>query len=213
MLISVPTSGKVYGDCQAGTNDVFESPESKIQLDIVAQVGLELLRAYELTGNTRWYEAAKHWGDLLAANRNRNPKASPWGRYANNAGGNGMNGVQTGGVAIILGFLDELIRLGYRGNDNALVAARDAGRAYLRDALLPAWMVADTWGRNYWDWECPVQDIIITDYAVRYLLDNKDYFPNWKYDVRNILGMFLNHTSVSPGSNGDVFHGAWAYPE
>jgi len=94
-----------------------------------------------------------------------------------------------------------------------LLAARDAGRAYLRDVLLPAWAVADTWGRNFWDWECPVQDIVGTDYAVRYLLDNKDYFANWKYDVRNILSLFINHASVSPGSNGDVFHGAWAYPE
>jgi len=213
ILISVPTSGTFYGDCQVGTSDVFESPESKIQLDLVAQAGLELVRAYELTGNTRWYETAKHWGDLLAANRNRDPLAAPWGRYANNAGGNGMHGVQTGGAARILSLLDELIRLGYRGNDNALVAARDAGRAYLRDVLLPAWTVADTWGRNYWDWECPVQDVNSTDFAVSYLLDNKDDFTNWKSDVRNILGLFINHASVSPLSNGDVYHGAWAYPE
>ncbi len=38
ILISVPTSGKLYGDCQVGTNDVYGS-ESQIQLDIVAQVG------------------------------------------------------------------------------------------------------------------------------------------------------------------------------
>jgi len=213
ILISVPTSGTVYGDSQVGTNDVFEGPESKIQLGIVAQLGLELVRTYELTGNTRWYEVAKHWADLLAANRNRDFKAAPWGRYANNAGGNGVNGVQTGGVPTILGFLDELIRVGCRGQENALVAARDGCRAYLRDLLLPMWTVNDTRGRNYWDWECPVHDLVTTDYAVRYFLDNKDCFTNWKYDVRNMLSRFINHSSVSPLSNGDVYHGAWAYPE
>jgi hypothetical protein len=53
--------------------------------------------------------------------------------------------------------LDELIRLGYTGRNNALTEARDAGRAYLHDVLLPAWTINDTWGRNYWDWENPVQ--------------------------------------------------------
>jgi hypothetical protein len=44
-------------------------------------------------------------------------------------------------------------------------------------------------------------------------MDHKDEFPNWKYDVRNILGLDLNHTGVNPASNGDVYSGAWAYPE
>ena len=124
-----------------------------------------------------------------------------------------MNGIQTGGVAFILAFLDELIRSGYTGKGNALVAARNEGRAYLRDVLLPAWFANDTWGRNYWDWEDPVQAENVTEFAAVYMMDNKEIFPNWKNDVRNLLTLFLNHTSVSPGSNGNVFSGAWAYPE
>jgi hypothetical protein len=31
--------------------------------------------------------------------------------------------------------------------------------------------------------------------------------------VRNILGLFLNHTGVDPGSGGEVYSGAWAFPE
>ena len=36
---------------------------------------------------------------------------------------------QTGGVAFLLYFLDELIRLGYSGTDDAILKARDAGWA------------------------------------------------------------------------------------
>jgi len=45
------------------------------------------------------------------------------------------------------------------------------------------------------------------------MMEHQGYFPNWQNDVRNILSLFLNHTSVNPKSNGDVFQGAWAHPE
>jgi hypothetical protein len=213
MLISVPTMGKRYGQCVLGSSDELTKGEGKIQLDNVAQVGFELVRAYEMTGNARWLNAARHWADLLARNRSRVPGEAPWGRYANNAGGAGMNGVQTGGVGILLLFFDELIRTGYTGPDSAIVQARDAGRQYLRDVLLPAWTTRDSWGRNFWDWEAPVQDLFGTEYPLIQLLNHKDYFANWTNDVRNILGLFINHAGVGLDSGGEVFHGAWAYPE
>ncbi len=214
MLISVPTMGTTYGRCQLGTSDNLFDRQGKIQLDNAAQVGSSFIRAYRLLGNERWFGAAKHWADLLAENRNRQPGTAPWGRYANNASGNGMNGIQTGGVAIVLQFLDEVIRSGYSGRNNSLIEARDAGRAYLRDVLLPVWYSKyDTWGRNFWDWECPVQDLYSTEYPVLYMMDHKDAFPNWKNDARNVLSLFITHATASPLSNGDVFHGAWAYPE
>ncbi|MBS1851510.1 MAG: hypothetical protein JST79_11395 [Acidobacteria bacterium] len=213
MLISVPTMGTTYGRCVLGKSEDLRDRQSKIQLDNVAQVGTALVRAYKLTGNTRWYDAAKHWADLLAQNRDLRPGAAPWGRYANNAKGNGMNGVQTGGVAIVLEFLDEVIASGYSGQNGSIISARDAGRAYLKDVLLPLWYENDTWGRNFWDWECPVQDLYSTEYPLLYMMDHKDAFPNWKNDVRNILSIFITHAAVAPDSNGDVFHGAWAYPE
>ncbi len=213
ILISVPTMGARYGDCRLGPSDDLTSGNGKIQLDIVAEVGVQLVRAYEMAGNVRWYEAAKHWADLLAENRRGQPGVSPWGRYADNADGRGMNGEQTGGVVFILNFFDELIRTGYTGKNNSIVAARDAGRQHLRDILLARWTVDDTWGRNYWDWEDPVQAENVTEFAASYFMDHKDYFPNWRNHVRNILSLFLNHTSVSPKSNGDTYSGAWAYPE
>ena len=218
MLISVPDMGIRYGNCRLETNGAFTSGKGphghgRIQLDIAAEVGLQLVRAYEMLGNPRWYNAAKYSADLLAYNHRRNPDASPWGRYADNSDGKGMNGIQTGGVVSILALFDELIRTGYKGPQDSIVAALDAGRKYLKNVLLPDWTVNDSWGRNYWDWEAPVQGINPTDPVVEYLMDHKDFFPEWRNDVRNILGLFLNHTSVSPKSKGDTYSGAWAYPE
>jgi hypothetical protein len=202
-LISVPTKGKPYGDAD---------PHGMIQLDITAEVGLGLLRAYQLTGNTRWWDACKNWGDQLAVHRNADPTLPPWNRYANPEVVP-WDDPMTGGVAFLLTFFDELIRLGYTGTDNAIVEARDAGRVYLRDVLLPKWTVDDTWGRNYWDWPDPVQAENVTEFAARYIMNNPEYFPDWKTDVRNILTLFLNRTGVAPGSNGDTYSGAWAFPE
>ena len=203
-LISVPVKGKPYGKCDPG---------GMIQLDIVAEVGIGLLKAYQMTGNQRWFDACKHWGDLFAKNCNRLPGQAPWGRYANPESAKWKNNKQTGGVAFILYFLDDLIRLGHTGKNNEIVQARDAGRAYLRDVLLPAWTVNDTWGRNYWDWEDPVQAENVTEFVCRYMMDNKDAFPNWRNDVRNILTLFFHRTSVCPKSAGEVYSGAWAFPE
>ncbi len=213
MLISVPTYGTHYGRCRLGPSEVLKDGQGKIQLDNLAQVGIQFVRASELTGNTRWYEAAKHWADLIARNRDRRTGMPPWGRYANKTGGSGMNDQQTGGVVLVLMFLDEVIRTGYTGANRELVEARDAGRAYLRDTLLPKWTVFDTWGRNFWDWECPVQDVYSTEFPALYMMDHKAEFPNWRNDARNLLGLFIHHAGVSAASRGDVYHGAWAYPE
>ncbi|MFA6543113.1 MAG: malectin domain-containing carbohydrate-binding protein [Limisphaerales bacterium] len=219
VFISVPTKGKTYRKAD---------PTGMIQLDIIGSTGEGLLRAYQLAGNTRWLEAAKHWADVLAAKCNLDPGADPWPRYANPdeaarvfAGlhkndwrkNHPLFNKQTAGVVMIVRFLDEVIRLGHTGKGSALVAARDAGRRYLRDKLLPAWWVDDTWGRYFWDWDDPVQSCYITSEVARYIMDRKAEFPNWGYDARNILTLYFNRTSVSRNSNGDVYGGAWAYPE
>ena len=49
ILISVPTMGKLYGDCMLGPSDELKPGHGKIQLDLVAQVGVEVVRAYQLT--------------------------------------------------------------------------------------------------------------------------------------------------------------------
>jgi hypothetical protein len=193
-----------------------------IQLDVAAHEGLVLLKAYQLVGEPRWLEAAKHWGDLFAQNLKRDPSSAPWDRFAGTlpqtnslaqiAGGPQGNRL-TGGVAMILEFLDELVRMGYKGPQGSIVDARDKAQVYLRDKLLPAWTEVDTWGRFFWDWEAAVQTVGPTDAAARYMMTHPEYFPNWRTDVRNIMGLYLHHTGVHPGSAGDVYSGAWAYPE
>jgi len=206
--ISVPLRGKPYGAAQPG---------GYIQLDLSAGIGLGLIRAHQFTGEARYLAAAKHIGDVFAAKCDRRPGTQPWGRYANpeqvpwarSTAGNKL----TGGVANILIFLEELLRLGYDGQEGAIRKACDAGQSYLRDVLLPAWIAQDTWGRHYWDWEHPVQGILPSGWVVQYLMDHKDAFSGWKHDVGNILGLYLHRACVSPQSNGDVYSGAWAYPE
>ena len=119
MFISVPSNGKVYYKAD---------PHGLIQLDISAATGQGLLRAYQLTGNVRWLEAAKHWADLLAEHCNLDPKADPWPRYANFADAKAawkgkLTNKQTGGVTMILAFLDDMIRFGYTGRAGALLKA------------------------------------------------------------------------------------------
>ena len=203
-LISVPVKGKAYWKCN--TNGM-------IQLDISANMGQGLLRAYQLTGNRRWLDAAKHWGDLLAARCNLDPNADPWPRYANPESAPWKDNKQTGGVTMILAFLDELIRLGHTGEGGQLLKAREAGLRYVRDRLLPAWTVDDTWARYFWDWPNPTQNCSTTADVAAYLISHVRDFPNWRNDARNILTLFLNHSSAAPESGGDVFNGAWAYPE
>jgi Malectin domain len=203
-LISVPVKGKAYWKCN--TNGM-------IQLDISANMGQGLLRAYQLTGNRRWFDAARHWGDLLAARCNLDPNADPWPRYANPETAPWKDNKQTGGVTMILAFLDELIRLGYTGEGGQLLKAREAGLRYVRDRLLPAWLADDTWGRYFWDWPNPTQNCSTTADVAGYLVSHPREFPNWRNDARNILTLFLNHSSAAPQSGGDVFNGAWAYPE
>ena len=204
LFISVPVKGRAYGPADPG---------GMIQLDLVASTGQGLLRAYQLTGNERWFAAAKHWGDLLAERCNLDAQADPWPRYTNPEAAPWKDNKQTGGVTMILAYLEDLIRLGHLGQDQRLVAAREAGHRYLQEKLLPAWLANDTWGRYFWDWDNPVQNCLTTPDAARYLLAHPQEFPNWRCDVRNILTLFFNHSSVAPDSGGDVYSGAWAYPE
>lgn len=208
--ISVPTKGKAYG--KANT-------EGMIQLDICASMGEGLLRAYQLTKNQRWFDAAKHWGDLFAEKCNLNSNAAPWPRYANPENiaekwkDDPRSNLQTGGVTMVLAFLDELIRLGYSGKNRQIETARDAGLRYLRDQLLPQWTLDQNWNFYFWDYLAQNQCCSTTADVASYLIRHKEIFPNWHNDARNILTLFLNRSSADVNSGGDIYSGAWAYPE
>lgn len=202
-FISCPTKGKAYAEAD---------PHGFIQLDVSAQVASGMVAAYKLTGNPRYLEAVKRWADLLAAHCDCRQGAMPWNRYANPEDVK-WDTRQTGGIVLILQFLDDMIRMGYTGKEDILVKARDAGDKHLRDVLLPEWSRDSTWGHHFWDWLHPVNGCSVPAYAANYLMTRSEAFPLWKTDVRNFVSLFLARSSVDPASAGDVYSGAWAFPE
>ncbi len=201
--ISTPTRGKAYGKCD---------PTGRNQLDLCAITGIEVLRAYKLTGNTRYLRMAKHWGDVFAAKcQFANPELSPWNRYTDPSVV-GWSDVLTGTTSIIVDFLDDLIGIGYTGKADAIVKARDAGRRFLNEQMLPAWWVNDTWGRTYWDWDNPMMCGMVSMCADHFMKYPQAY-PNWRNDIRNMLSLVWNRNGADPASRGDVYSGAWAFPE
>jgi hypothetical protein len=201
--ISTPTLGKAYGKCD---------PKGRNQLDLCAITGIEVLRAHKLTGNPRYLQIAKHWGDVFAVKCQFNdPEVAPWNRYVDPSVV-GWSDVLTGTTSIIVDFLDELILLGYKGKDSNIVKARDAGRRFLNEQMLPAWWVNDTWGRTYWDWDNPMMCGMVSMCADHFMKYPQAY-PNWKIDLRNMLSLVWHRNGADPASMGDVYSGAWAFPE
>ncbi|MBN2211270.1 MAG: hypothetical protein JW709_07725, partial [Sedimentisphaerales bacterium] len=201
--ISTPTRGKAYGKCD---------PQARNQLDLCAMVGTEMVRAYRLTGTQRYLDAAKHWGDLFAEKAQLDdPTIPPWNRYVDPSVVDWSDEL-TGSVALILEFLDSLIDLGYTGENDKIVTVRDAGVRFLREQMLPRWLENDTWGRQYWDWDNPVQ-CGITSMIADYIIINRDEFPNWHTDMRNIMALVMHRNGADPYSHGNMYSGAWAFPE
>ncbi|MGA2749149.1 MAG: hypothetical protein ABSG59_10260 [Verrucomicrobiota bacterium] len=201
--ISTPTRGKAYGKCD---------PSGRNQLDLCAITGIEVLRAYKLTGNRRYFEMARHWGDVFAAKcQFSRPDLSPWNRYVDPSVV-GWSDVLTGTTSIIVDFLDDLVDAGCLGEGNAIVKARDAGRRFLNEKMLPAWWVEDTWGRTYWDWDNPMMCGMVSMCADHFM-KHPEAYPSWRTDLRNMLSLVWNRNGADPASCGDVYTGAWAFPE
>jgi hypothetical protein len=118
----------------------------------------------------------------------------------------------TGTTSIIVDFLDDLVQMGYQGKSGTILKARDAGRRFLNEQMLPAWWVDDTWGRTYWDWDNPMICGMVSMCADHFMKFPEAY-PNWQNDLRNMLSLVWNRNCAAPGSCGDVYSGAWAFPE
>jgi hypothetical protein len=201
--VSTPTKGKAYGKCD---------PTGRNQLDLCAITGIEVLRAHKLTGNPRYLSMARHWGDVFAEKcQFKDPAVAPWNRYVDPSVV-GWSDVLTGTTSIIVDFLDDLILTGYTGKGGAIVKARDAGRRFLNEQMLTAWWVNDTWGRTYWDWDNPMM-CGMASMCADHIMKHPVAYPNWRNDLRNILSLVWNRNSADPASRGDVYSGAWAFPE
>ncbi|MBN1346614.1 MAG: hypothetical protein JXQ73_28245 [Phycisphaerae bacterium] len=201
--VSTPTKGIGY---QRANPDVAN------QLDLCAYVGVEVLRAYKFTGTKRYLEAAQRWGETIATKCNFDkPDLPPWSRYVSPQYLLWSDEL-TGGVTLIVEFLDALIDMGFTGKDNIVVKARDRGRAYLTDDLLPRWTENEVWGRHYWDMEGALLCGVLP-WICEYFMDHPEAFPLWKTDVRNLMSLAFNRNCVDPASRGEAYSGAWAIPE
>lgn len=208
IIVSSPTRGELYGECDS---------HGFIQLDNVAAMGVALIHAYKMTQEQAYLDTALRWAVLFTEKADPQPGAAPWPRYANpedvpwgsQPDGNRM----TGGISYVLALLDELIALREVSHRDVLLAARDAGEAYLRDDLLPAWTDNPSWGYNYWDTEGGSSNHNVVYWTVRYILKNKARFPDWQTDVRNLMTIMLNRTSPNPTGRNGVYSGAWVHTE
>ena len=155
---------------------------------------------------------AEHWGDVFAAKcQFDHPDMAPWNRYVDPSVV-GWSDVLTGTTSIIVDFLDDLIQRVIPGKDGAIIKARDAGRRFLNERMLPAWWVNDTWARTYWDWDNPMMCGMVAMCADHFMKYPQAY-PNWRNDLRNMLSLLWNRNGADPASRGDVYSGAWAFPE
>ncbi|HOW73550.1 MAG TPA: malectin domain-containing carbohydrate-binding protein [Phycisphaerae bacterium] len=201
--ISTPTKGIGYRRAD---------PNVPNQLDLCAYLGIEVIRAYKLTGNERYLQAARHWGDVLAQKCNlTRPDLPPWSRYMSPEHMLWSDEL-TGGTALIGEFLDALIDGGHTGEDGSIVKARDAARRFLAEHVLPHWTDNEAWGRHYWDVEGDWYSGGVV-WMCDYFLSHPDAFPNWQTDVRNILSLVFSRNCADPSSRGDMYSGAWAFPE
>jgi len=201
--IATPTKGTGYRRA---------NPQVANQLDLCAYLGVEVLRAYKLTGTPRYLEAAKHWGEVMARHCNlTQTELPPWSRYMDPQHMLWSDEL-TGGVTLIVEFLDELIGMGFEGKDGIVLKARDRGRDYLHHDLLNRWTDNEVWGRHYWDMEGALLCGVVP-WICEYFMIHPDEFPNWRNDVRNVLSLALSRNCVDPVSRGEAYSGAWAIPE
>ncbi len=205
--ITVPVRNNLY---------TKSDPNGFIQLDLAGGIGTGVLNVYKITGEKKYWDIVCHWADLFAEKGKIEPGKCPWERYANpqqvpwskDLFGNDMKG----GIVLVLEFLDEMIKAGYTGKNGAVVKIRDAGREYFRDVLLPEWLERATWGCYFWDGNTSFHTLVAV-WDCQYLMNNRDYFPNWENDTRNIMSLFLNRASTNPDSMEDTYSGAWCVPE
>ncbi len=206
--ISCPTAGKYY---------YKSDPEGFIQTDYAAEVCRQMLFAGRFLDEPQYIEMAKHWGDVYADKCDHTPGKQPWPRYANPQnvpwGKDADGNRQTGGSVAITRFLDELIDMGYTGKEGAILKARDTGDRYLKETLLPNWIIGSNWGYFFWDWKAYTLNCTIPFWVSEYIMDNSQRFPDWRYNVQTLLKHAMFEACISPQPNIGVYSGTWSYSE
>lgn len=153
-----------------------------LQPDKAGSFACELLTLYEITGTTRYLDAATTIADTLAATvAAGDANASPWPFRVNAASGAVTDAYTTNWTGTLKLF-DELIRLDH-GNVAAYAAARDTASAWLK--AYP--MTTNSWGPFFEDVGAWSDTEINADTLATYVLEHPTWSPTWQSDARAIL--------------------------
>ncbi|MGA8593239.1 MAG: hypothetical protein WB676_00715 [Bryobacteraceae bacterium] len=162
--------------------------EDYIEPHVVGEDGYGYLRLYEMTGNTKYLEAAIRCADALAKNyKPGDAKNSPWPVRCHARDGTldapGMGPYSANVVEPIMLF-DELIRLD-QGNVSAYKQTRQAAWDWLQKYP----MQNNVWVGYFEDVRPSVENmnqVIPLEYA-RYVLLNPDKDPDWREHARKLI--------------------------
>lgn len=155
----------------------------RIEPDKAGEFGLGLLKFYHLTGDVEYLNAALRIADVLANTvRQGNIHQAPWPFRVSPENGE-ILAQYTGNVVGELNFLDELIDLSL-GNISGYQRARDIARSFLLEHVIPN----NDWRYYFEDYgdDVPTKSEFNADETVRYLLNNRDWDPNWQSHVLSI---------------------------
>ncbi len=155
----------------------------RIEPDKAGEFGLGLLKFYQLTKESKYLDTALDIADVLAEKvREGNATHSPWPHRIFPK--NGQILVEyTGNVVGELNFLDALINLKL-GNVQNYENARNIARNFLLNHVIPN----NDWRYYFEDYldDCPTKSEFNADETARYLIENKDWDPDWEDHIKSI---------------------------
>jgi hypothetical protein len=155
----------------------------RIEPDKSGEFGLGLLKLYELTNNVSYLNAALDIADVLALNvRDGNATHSPWPfRVLPQTGQILVE--YCGNVVGELNLLDALIELNI-GNTVAYTNARDKARSFILNHVVPN----NDWRNYFEDYgdNRPTKSEYNADETARYIMDHRDWDPDWQIHVKSI---------------------------
>ncbi len=200
-----------YGHCIQNLPHEFYGG---IETDKVGQLGTGYALFYELTGDSKYLDAATRCADALARHvRAGDGDHTPWPFRVDGRTGVTLTHEEYGGdVSSSLRLFDELIRL-QRGNVTAYRSARDTAWKWLQQYPLNQ-------GSNAWDkWSGFFEDVpyrptnvnqFLPDMAAYYIMSRPDpaaVDPEWISHVGHLIDWVRRHFGRGP------FLGAWAIDE
>jgi hypothetical protein len=191
-----------YGRC---LSDMPKSFYGGLEPDKVGELGIGYALFYEMTGNRRYLEAAIHCADALAAHvRPGDDTHTPWAFRVDGKTGATLDGETFGGIVVSpLRLFDALISL-KAGDVTAYVRARRTAWDWLvSHQLNPKSPAYDDWSGYFEDVPKDQSNVnqAAPTYTALYLLNLPDpavQDPEWKAQVRHLIGWVAQHFGVGP---------------